>query len=204
MSDLNTEADLRTVYKQPGGGAVGKDIAQIDAHFAHFISLSPFLCIGTAGENGLCDVSPRGGEPGFVHVIDARTLAMPDRPGNNRLDSLGNITRNPGVGLLFFVPGFEDTLRVNGVAHVTTEPELMARFTTDGKPPRSVVLIDIKEAYLHCVKAIKRAGLWTQQAQADRATFPTAGQVYRDQLKLEIPGEVIDASLDQDARDNLY
>ena len=204
MSDLNTEADLRTVYKQPGGGAVGKDIAQIDAHFAHFMSLSPFLCIGTAGENGLCDVSPRGGEPGFVHVIDARTLAMPDRPGNNRLDSLGNITRNPGVGLLFFVPGFEDTLRVNGVAHVTTEPELMARFTTDGKPPRSVVLIDVKEAYLHCVKAIKRAGLWTQEAQVDRATFPTAGQVYRDQLKLEIPGEVIDASLDQDARDNLY
>lgn len=204
MSDLDTEADLRTVYKQPGGGAVGKDIAQIDAHFAHFISLSPFLCIGTAGENGLCDVSPRGGEPGFVHVIDARTLAIPDRPGNNRLDSLGNITRNPGVGLLFFVPGFEDTLRVNGVAHVTTEPELMARFTTDGKPPRSVVLIDVKEAYLHCVKAIKRAGLWTQEAQVDRATFPTAGQVYRDQLKLEIPGEVIDASLDQDARDNLY
>jgi PPOX class probable FMN-dependent enzyme len=183
---------------------VGKDIAQIDAHFAHFISLSPFLCIGTMGENGLCDVSPRRGEPGFVHVIDARTLAMPDRPGNNRLDSLGNITRNPGVGLLFFVPGFEDTLRVNGVAHVTTEPELMARFTTDGKPPRSVVLIDVKEAYLHCVKAIKRAGLWTQEAQVDRATFPTAGQVYRDQLKLEIPGEVIDASLDQDARDNLY
>ena len=104
MSDLTTEADLRTVYKQPGGGAVGKDIAQIDAHFAHFISLSPFLCMGTMGENGLCDVSPRGGEPGFVRVMDARTLAMPDRPGNNRLDSLVNITRNPGVGLLFFVP----------------------------------------------------------------------------------------------------
>jgi PPOX class probable FMN-dependent enzyme len=204
MSELNTEADLRTVYKQPGGGAVGKDIAQIDAHFAHFISLSPFLCIGTMGENGLCDVSPRGGEPGFVHVIDARTLAMPDRPGNNRLDSLGNITRNPGVGLLFFVPGFEDTLRVNGVARVTTDAELMARFTADGKLPRSVVLIDVKEAYLHCVKAIKRAGLWTPEAQVNRATFPTAGQVYRDQLKLEIPGEVIDASLDQDARENLY
>jgi len=150
MSELRTEAELRTVYRQPGGGAVGKDIAQIDAHFAHFISLSPFLCIGTMGENGLCDVSPRGGEPGFVHVLDARTLAMPDRPGNNRLDSLGNITRNPGVGLLFFVPGFEDTLRVNGVARVTMEPELMARFVSDGKAPRSVVLVDVKEAYLHC------------------------------------------------------
>jgi uncharacterized protein len=204
MSDLTTEADLRTVYKQPGGGAVGKDIAQIDAHFAHFISLSPFLCMGTMGENGLCDVSPRGGEPGFVHVMDARTLAMPDRPGNNRLDSLGNITRNPGVGLLFFVPGFEDTLRVNGVARVTTDAELMGRFASDGKPPRSVMLIDVKEAYLHCVKAIKRAGLWTQETNVDRATFPTAGQVYRDQLKLEIPGEAIDASLAQDARDNLY
>lgn len=204
MTDLNTEAELRTVYKQPGGGAVGKDIAQIDAHFAHFISLSPFLCIGSMGENGLCDVSPRGGEPGFVHVIDAHTLAMPDRPGNNRLDSLGNITRNPGVGLLFFVPGFEDTLRVNGVARVTTESALMARFTADGKPPRSVVLIDVKEAYLHCVKAIKRAGLWTQEAQVDRAAFPTAGQIYRDQLKLEVPGEAIDASLEKDARENLY
>ena len=204
MTELNTEADLRTVYKQPGGGAVGKDIAQIDAHFAHFISLSPFLCIGTMGENGLCDVSPRGGEPGFVHVLDTKTLAMPDRPGNNRLDSLGNITLNPGVGLLFFVPGFEDTLRVNGVARLTIEVQLMARFTADGKPPRSVVLIDVKEAYLHCVKAIKRAGLWTPDAQVDRATFPTAGQVYRDQLKLEIPGEAIDASLEQDARENLY
>ena len=204
MTELNTEADLRTVYKQPGGGAVGKDIAQIDAHFAHFISLSPFLCIGTMGENGLCDVSPRGGEPGFVHVLDTKTLAMPDRPGNNRLDSLGNITLNPGVGLLFFVPGFEDTLRVNGVARLTIEVQLMARFTADGKPPRSVVLIDVKEAYLHCVKAIKRAGLWTPDAQVDRATFPTAGQVYRDQLKLEIPGEAIDASLEKDARENLY
>jgi PPOX class probable FMN-dependent enzyme len=204
MTELKSESDLRAIYKSPSGGAVGKDIAQIDAHFAHFISLSPFLCIGTSGDNGLCDVSPRGGEPGFVHVIDARTLAMPDRPGNNRLDSLGNITRNAGVGLLFFVPGFEDTLRVNGLARVTTEPELMARFTSDGKPPRSVVLIDVREAYLHCVKAIKRAGLWSQNAQVNRETFPTAGQIYRDQLKLEIPGEAIDASLEKDAKDNLY
>jgi uncharacterized protein len=204
VTDLKSEADLRTVYKPPGGGAVGKDIAQIDAHFAHFISLSPFLCIGTSGENGMCDVSPRGGEPGFVHVIDARTLAMPDRPGNNRLDSLGNITSHPGVGLLFFVPGFEDALRVNGLARVTTDPALMARFTTDGKPPRSVMLIDVKEAYLHCAKAIKRAGLWTPAAQVDRATFPSAGEIYRAQLKLDVPVEAIDASLEKDARDNLY
>jgi PPOX class probable FMN-dependent enzyme len=204
VTTLKTDADLRAIYKQPGGGAVGKDIGQIDPHFARFIALSPFLCIGTVGENGLCDVSPRGGEPGFVAVLDTRTLAMPDRPGNNRLDSLGNITRNAGVGLLFFVPGFEDTLRVNGLARVTTEPDLMERFMADGKPPRSVVLIDVKEAYLHCVKAIRRAGLWTQDTHVDRSAFPTAGQVYRDQLKLEIPGEAIDASLAADAKDNLY
>ena len=204
MTELKSESDLRAIYKSPSGGAVGKDIAQIDTHFAHFIALSPFLCIGTSGDNGLCDVSPRGGEPGFVHVIDARTLAMPDRPGNNRLDSLGNITRNAGVGLLFFIPGFEDALRVNGLARVTTDPALMERFTADRKPPRSVMLIDVKEAYLHCSKAIRRAGLWTPEAQVDRATFPTAGEVYRDQLKLEVPVEAIDASLEKDARENLY
>lgn len=204
MTTLKSGADLRSVYKQPGGGAVGKDIGQIDAHFAHFISLSPFLCIGTVGENGLCDVSPRGGEPGFVHVLDARTLAMPDRPGNNRLDSIGNITERPGVGLLFFIPGFEDALRVNGLAQVSIDPALMERFVVDGKAPRSVMLIEVKEAYLHCAKAIRRAGLWTQEAQMDRATFPTAGEIYRDQLKLEVPTAAIDASLEKDAQENLY
>ncbi len=135
MTELKSEADLRAIYKQAGGGAVGKDIAQIDAHFANFIARSPFLCIGTTSENGFGDVSPRGGEPGFVHVLDAQTLAMPDRPGNNRLDSLGNITRSPGVGLLFFVPGFEDTLRVNGVARVTTDPALGRGDQCDGSQP---------------------------------------------------------------------
>lgn len=204
MATLKTEADIRGIYKQPSGGAVGKDIGQIDAHFANFIALSPFLCIGTVSENGLCDVSPRGGEPGFVHVMDDRRLAIPDRPGNNRLDSIGNMARNPGVGLLFFVPGFEDTLRVNGVASISTDEALMQRFLQDGKAPRSVVVIDVKEAYLHCVKAIKRAGLWTQESQVDRATFPTAGEIYRDQLRLEVPAESINTSLDADARENLY
>src|SRR5262245_45996737 len=114
MTGLTSEVELRQVYKTPKKGAVAKDLALIDKHFARFISLSPFLCIGTTGADGSGDVSPRGGEPGFVHVIDGKTLAMPDRPGNNRLDSLTNITQRPGVGLLFFIPGFEDTLRING------------------------------------------------------------------------------------------
>lgn len=204
MSDLSSQNDLRQIYKQPSGGAVGKDIARIDEHFSRFIELSPFLCIGTAGENGLCDVSPRGGEPGFVHVIDEYTLAMPDRPGNNRLDTLGNVAERPGIGLLFFIPGFEDCLRVNGFARLTTDPNLMQRFTHDGKPPVSVMLIEVKEAYLHCVKAIKRAGLWVASRQVDRKAWPTAGQIYRDQLKAEASAGQIDAALDKDAADRLY
>ena len=204
MTDLRNEDDLRGVYKKPSDGARAKDIAVIDRHFARFIALSPFLCMGTSGPDGTGDVSPRGGEPGFVHVLDDRTLAMPDRPGNNRLDSLTNVTRHPGVGLLFFIPGFEDALRVNGRARISTDPDLMARFVVDGKPPRSVVLIEVKEAYLHCPKAIKRAQLWSSEARVDRATFPTAGEIYRDQLALEVPVAAIDDRLEKDAKENLY
>jgi uncharacterized protein len=204
MGDLTSETDLRSVYKTPSDGAISKDIGQIDKHFADFIALSSFLYIGTSGPSGMGDVSPRGGEPGFVHVLDRTTLAMPDRPGNNRLDSLTNITRHPGVGLLFFVPGFEDVLRVNGFARVTTHAGLVARFVVDGKPPRSVIVITVKEAYLHCPKAIKRARLWNPDTQIDRARFPSAGQIYRDQLALEAPADAIDAVLDQDVRENLY
>ena len=201
---LKTEADLRTVYKQPSSGAAGKDIGRIDRHGRWFIGLSPFLCIGTTGPDGLGDVSPRGGAPGFVHVLDEHRLAMPDRPGNNRLDSLGNIAERPGVGLLFFIPGFEDVLRVNGLAHLTVDPDLMARFAVDEKPPRSVMVIAVKEAYLHCPKAVRRAGLWKPEAQVNRGAWPSAGEIYRDQLALEMEAAVLDASLEKDARDNLY
>jgi PPOX class probable FMN-dependent enzyme len=201
---LASEADLRTVYKQPSSGAATKDIGHIDRHCRWFIGLSPFLCIGSTGPDGLGDVSPRGGEPGFVHVLDEARLAMPDRPGNNRLDSLCNIVERPGVGLLFFIPGFEDVLRVNGLARLTTDPDLMQRFGVDGKPPRSVMLIEVKEAYLHCPKAVRRAGLWDAAAQVDRAAWPSAGQIYRDQLALDTGAESIDAALEADARQNLY
>jgi uncharacterized protein len=197
--------DLRTVYSQPGRGAVAKDIGRIDEHFRQFIALSPFVCLGTAGPDGSCDVTPRGGEPGFVHVLDETHLAMPDRPGNNRLDSLSNIVAHPGVALLFFVPGFEDLLRVNGTAVTTTDEVLMQRFPVEGRPPRSVMLIEVREAYLHCPKAVRRAGLWKPEVQVDRATYPTAGQVYRDQIAgLTLEAAAIEESLQRDARENLY
>ncbi len=201
---LRTEEDLRGTYAMPGDPVLAKDIRHIDAHCARFIELSPFCVIGTSRADGFGDVSPRGGEPGFVHVLDKTHLAMPDRPGNNRLDTLGNITANPAVGLLFFLPGVNEMLRVNGTASISTDPELMARFDAESRPPLSVTVIEVKEAYMHCAKAIKRAGLWDPAAQIERADFPSLGQIMRDQLSLDVEAELIDQALDQDARDNLY
>jgi PPOX class probable FMN-dependent enzyme len=201
---ITSPAELRAIYKRPSSGAAAKSFARLDQHFRRFIELSPFVCLGTMGDNGLGDVTPRGGEPGFVHVVDDTHLAMPDRPGNNRLDSFSNIIERPGVGLLFFVPGFEDTMRVNGHALITTDATLMQRFVANDKLPLAVLVIEIKEIFLHCGKAIRRAGLWNQDVQMDRRSYPTAGQIYRDQLSLDKDVAAIDAVLEKDARDNLY
>jgi PPOX class probable FMN-dependent enzyme len=201
---LDTEAELRERYNRPTANVLAKDIGRIDSHFRRFIALSPFVCLGTSGEDGLCDVSPRGGEPGFVHVLDDTTLAMPDRPGNNRLDSLGNIATRPGVGMLFMIPGFEDTLRVNGTARISADPALAEQFCVGEKAPLSVLVITVKEIYLHCPKAIRRARLWDPAAYADRNAFPSAGAIYRDQLSLDRDIAAIDAVLERDVRERLY
>jgi PPOX class probable FMN-dependent enzyme len=201
---LASQADLRTIYKPPTPGVVAKNIGHLDGHARRFVELSPFLCIGTMGRDGLGDVTPRGGEPGFVHVLDATHIALPDRPGNNRLDTLSNVVERPGVGLLFFIPGFEDTLRLSGLARITTEPALLQRFVAGGKLPLSVLVIEIKEVYLHCTKAIRRAGLWRPEAQVDRGALATAGQIFRDHMALEAEAAVIDAELEKNAREELY
>jgi PPOX class probable FMN-dependent enzyme len=201
---LKDEAALRTVYSEPSGGAVQKQLPSLDRHSRRFIELSPFLCIGTSRPDGLSDVSPRGGEPGFVHVLDDTHLAMPDRPGNNRLDTLVNIVHAPSVGLLFFLPGFEEMLRVNGIAESVTTPELMQRFTVDGKPPRSVMVIEVREVYFHCTKALRRSELWNPEKHVPREALPSFGQIMRDQIKTLVPAKVIDMALKKDAKDNLY
>lgn len=201
---LKDEAALRTVYSEPSAGAVQKQLPSLDRHSRRFIELSPFLCIGTSRPDGLSDVSPRGGEPGFVHVLDDTHLAMPDRPGNNRLDTLVNIVHAPSVGLLFFLPGFEEMLRINGIAESVTTPELMQRFTVDGKPPRSVMVIEVREAYFHCTKALRRSELWNPKKHVPREELPSFGQIMRDQIKTLIPAKVIDMALKKDAKDNLY
>ncbi|HCX66630.1 pyridoxamine 5'-phosphate oxidase family protein [Parvibaculum sp.] len=200
---LDTEEALRTVYRDPGQTR-GKVLASLDPHAKTFIGLSPFLCIGTSRPNGLADVSPRGGEQGFVHVLDDTHLAMPDRPGNNLIDTLSNITESPSVGLLFFVPGFEEMLRVNGVAETVLDPEMMERFVVNGKKPRSVMLIEVREVYFHCTKALRRSGLWDASKHVPRERMPSFGQIIRDQMKLLVPAKLIDMGLKKDAKDNLY
>src|SRR5687768_259656 len=190
---IDTPAALREVYELPSKGAIAKEINHIHAHFRRFIELSPFVCISTMSADGRADVSPRGGDAGFVHVLDTTRLAIPDRPGNNRLDSLINMIANPAVGLLFFIPGFEDMLRVNGTARITTDAALMARFMAEGRLPRAVILIEVNEAQTHCAKAIKRAGLWNPATFADRRSFPTPGRVLKDVLSIETPVDAIDA-----------
>ena len=201
---LTSEPDLRTVYPEPSGGALGKQLAFIDPHSRRFIELSPFLCIGSSRPDGTADVSPRGGEPGFVHVLDETTLAMPDRPGNNRLDTLTNLVHQPAVGLLFFIPGFTEMLRVNGKAETVMDESLMKRFEHQGKPPRSVLKVSVEEVYLHCTKALKRSGLWEADKQVPREAMPSFGEMIRDQMKLDMDARPIDEALEQDAKENLY
>lgn len=201
---ITGEEALRALYPKVSDGAQQKQLSFLDPHSRRFIELSPFLCIGTSRADGLGDVSPRGGEQGFVHILDDRHLAMPDRPGNNRLDTLCNVAHSPAVGLLFFVPGFEEMLRVNGVARLTVEPGLMERFRVDGKLPRSVMVIEVREVYLHCTKALKRSGLWNPEARVPRDAMPSFGQMLKDQMNLPVPAEAIDYMLEEDARTELY
>jgi uncharacterized protein len=201
---LQTEADLRAIYKRPNRTVIAKDIGRIDRHFHRFIELSPFFCMGTMSADGKADVTPRGGEPGFVHVLDSQRLAIPDRPGNNRIDTLLNLVQRSGIGLVFFVPGFEDTLRVNGTAQITTDEALLQRFVHDGKPPLTVIVVEVREIFLHCGKAVRRSGLWDTAARVDRSALATSGEIYRDQLALEQDAASIDAFLDKGLRETLY
>lgn len=164
---------LRTIYPQVSRPVRDKAIDYLDDFALKFISLSPFFCIGSARPDSLADVSPRGGDPGFVHALDGKRIAFPDWPGNNRLDTLTNLTHASAVGLLFLVPGINETLRINGTATVTIREDLMNRFVMGSKHPRSVVLVDVVGVYLHCSKALKRSDLWNPDRYVARSILPT-------------------------------
>ena len=179
---------LETLYKPPHPLTVAKALDRIDPHGRRFISLSPFLVIGSAGEGGQ-DVSPRGGGPGFVKVAeDGRSLLMPDRPGNNRLDTLKNVVSGNGrVGLMFMIPGVDDIYRVNGRASLLVDDDLAADFEEFGKRPRTLLRVEVEEAYLHCPKALMRADLWGESHRVDRAALPSLSEMISDQLNLGKP-----------------
>jgi PPOX class probable FMN-dependent enzyme len=180
-STIDSKDALRRVYKIPNPRSVAKEIKLLDRHCRRFVELSPFCVLATSGEGG-GDVSPRGGPPGFVKALDAATLVIPDFPGNNRLDSLENILENGRVGMLFLVPGVDETLRVNGRATIDTDPELRKLGTVDGRLPIAVIRVSVEQAYLHCGKALMRSALWDPTTQVDRATLPSIGEMIRDQV----------------------
>ncbi len=175
---------LRRVYKPAQERALAKAISRLDHHCRRFVELSPLAVLATSSEGG-GDVSPRGGLAGFVKIVDDGTLVIPDFPGNNRLDSLENILENGRVGLLFFVPGVDETLRVNGRATIDTDPELRALCTVDGKLPIAVIRVAVEQAYLHCGKALMRSALWDATRHFDRSTLPSIGEMIRDQINWE-------------------
>ena len=190
-----TSADLATIYAKPTARVIAKARPEIDMHARKFIEMSPFCVLATSGSDGSVDASPRGGHPGFVRVEGSHELLMPDRPGNNRIDSFKNIVEGTGLlQLIFFVPGLDETLRVGGRGTVTTDPALIASMEEFGKLPRAVLRIDVAEAYFHCGKALMRSRLWSHDTKVEREAFPSISQVIHDQTSLgeaETQAEVV-------------
>ena len=178
---IHTEDDLRSSFSATHDLALRKCMTRIDEHARAFIQRSPFVCIGTQSDDGSADVSPRGDPCGFVHILDENTLLIPDRPGNNRLDTLSNIVNSPRVGLLFLVPGFEETLRINGWAQLTRDPALLAGMAVNGRVPAIAIAVHVEEVFLHCAKALRRSRLWDAGQHQDRSGFPSLMRIILDQ-----------------------
>ena len=179
--------DLRALIEPPppGSRSLLKERPTLDPHSRAFIAQSPFLLMGTAGADGSCDVSPRGDGPGFVQVLDDRRLAIPERPGNRRLDSLQNLLTNPRVGLIFLIPGRDETLRVNGRASMTCDPEILRHSAVQGKAPLLAIGVEVEQVFFHCAKAMLRSRLWSHRQWPDRDVLPSYACMVFDQVKPE-------------------
>ncbi|MGO4834088.1 pyridoxamine 5'-phosphate oxidase family protein [Rhizobiaceae sp. 2RAB30] len=204
MEFVSNRDELRTLYKEPSDGAVRKELKSLDFPCRGFLAKSPFVLIGSCDDKGNGDVTPKGDKPGFVVVLDNNTIAIPDRPGNNRLDTLENILVNPAVGLLFLIPGMNETLRINGEARITADNVLRERLAVDGRPPISVIVVTVKSAYMHCAKAFMRSELWKPDTWVDRATLPTLGTILKDQLALADSAAKTDEWLDDVYKQSMW
>ncbi|MEU6751799.1 MSMEG_1061 family FMN-dependent PPOX-type flavoprotein [Spirillospora sp. NPDC046719] len=202
---VTTEAELREIVPEPPRPLWDKDIGRIDEHARTIIAHSPLVLLATSDAEGACDVSPRGDPAGSVLVLDSHRLALADRPGNHRADSFRNVLHNPRVGLLFLVPGMNETLRVNGRATLVSDAPFFDDLVVQGKRPRLALLVDVEELYMHCAKAFLRSSLWDPATWPDRGSLPTLGRIVKDHMGLkDLAADAIDADLAVDASTNRY
>ena len=184
MKDITSAEQLRQLYRQPGELPRMKILDRLDAHCCAFIAASPFPVLATRDNQGNCDASPRGDPPGFVEILDERRLLLADKPGNNRIDSLLNIVECPDVGMLFLVPGVQETLRINGRATITTDPALLEKHAERNRVPATGLLIEVGEAFLHCSRSLLAAGLWKPESWPDRGEIAAASRIWADHIAL--------------------
>ncbi len=199
--NIDTVEALRSLYAAPKERALRKQLTQLDPHCRRFIGLSPFAVLSSCGAQGTLDASPRGGPPGFVRVLDEHTLLIPDEPGNNRLDTLENIIGTGRLGLLFLIPGVDETLRVNGAALLSCDASYLDLCSSERRRPKLVIRVAVAEAYLHCAKAFMRSDLWNPARRVDRACLPTMGEMIKDQTGSEGPVETQAQMLERFAAD---
>lgn len=199
---ITTLEQLSAIYGPVRETSLAKEVPQLNADYVALIKASPFILLATVGPEGT-DCSPKGDAPGFVQILDDKTLAIPDRPGNNRIDNLKNILADGRVSVLFMIPGVGETLRVNGRATITAEPEMLERFAVDGKLPLTVILVSIETVYFHCAKAILRSKLWDYSLHVERSTLPSPGKILKNIVN-GFDGEAYDRELPARAKASLY
>ncbi|MBT5456684.1 MAG: pyridoxamine 5'-phosphate oxidase family protein [Rhodospirillaceae bacterium] len=204
VSTITDEAKVREIVGEPIPIVQNKEMPQLDNYCRQFIEMSPFLCLGTVGADGHIDMSPRGDPPGFVQVLDDHTLLIPDRQGNQRVDSMVNIMENPNIGLIFFLPGVAETLRIRGRASITDDAKLLTPLALNGKTPKLGFLIAIDQVFFQCAKALIRSRLWDPATPIDRSEFPPFAQITRDQRRPDAKIEDIQAIIDHNYTNELY
>jgi len=206
MAVIESIEQLETIYgrlEDVGEASTAKVSDRITAQYRRLIEVSPFVALATSGPEGL-DCSPRGDLPGFVRIHDEKTLMMPDRRGNNRIDSLRNIIRDPRIGMLFLIPGSGTTLRINGTAHLSDDPELLASFAVTEKAPRTVIVMEVGEIYFQCARAIVRSDLWNPDNRIDPKTLPTPGEILAEMSEQRVGGAEYDRAWPERARQTMW
>lgn len=202
---ITEEVELREIFGWPSERALNKQIDRLDKHCRAIIEKSPFLLLGTSDATGRCDVSPKGDYPGFVRVLDDKTVAIPDLPGNNRLDTLLNMLKNPQVGLIFMIPGMNETLRINGKVRLVTDAELLKSMAYQGKLPKLAIVVDVQEVFTHCPKAFLRSKLWSEEYRIERSELPSFAEILKDHTGMvECDVEELQRELDHKAATTLH